>query len=123
MHRNKFSSVPTWPLTYSVANDKIGGRRGEEGVILIAVAFLRYDFIAGETRNSILDRNEQLVYIVDKSLPSFAVISSWGEKNMTPPPCLFVINNASVRRCLGLIYSAVKKIINGRGIFKGYIVF
>lgn len=84
MHRNKFSSVPTWPLTYSVANDKIGGRRGEEGVILIAVAFLRYDFIAGETRNSILDRNEQLVYIVDKSLPSFAVISSWGEKNMAP---------------------------------------
>lgn len=25
-----------------------------------------------------------------------------------------------MQRCLGLIYSAVKKIINGRGIFKGY---
>lgn len=102
MHRNKFSSVPTWPLTYSMANDKIGeergwGRgRGRGNINRSCVSPIRFYC----RRNEKLDlrHNEQLVYIVDKSLLSFAVISSWGEKiwPSLSSRCLFVINNAAL---------------------------
>lgn len=125
MHRNKFSSVPTWPLTYSMANDKIGEERGwgrgRGRVILIAVAFPRYDFIAGETRNSILDiMNSWFTSLIN--LCSRSQLFRRGAKKYGPPPPLVASSWLIMQRCLGLIYSAVKKIINGtgRGIFKGY---
>lgn len=101
MHRNKFSTVPTWPLTYSMANDKRGG--GRRGVILIAIAFPRYDFIADETRNSILDiMNSWFTSLIN--LCSRSQLFRRGAKKIWPPSrCPFVINNAPGRRCLGLI--------------------
>lgn len=89
-------------------------------MILIAVAFPRYNFIAGErgeTRNSILDvMNSWFISLINLCLRSSYLVKKGARKKIWSPLVVSsVINNASGRQ-LGLIYnSVVKKIINGVG--------
>lgn len=72
-------------------------------MILIAVAFPRYNFIAGErgeTRNSILDvMNSWFISLINLCLRSSYLVEEEQKKKIWPPPVVSsVINNAPGRR-------------------------